>query len=572
MAGRGGAAQGWRRASPSRSIRGRPICPFGPTRWIATASKIEKEVGRARHEDGSGLDRRAVRNAWARVAIRTAAAGARCCNGAMTTGASTSSHVADADLHGEPAALCAELAARRLADRPATRQRDFVGYLSAVRHVSAASTSSRGRAGMKSAAGVFSFCRAKRSGRRGGERVILDAAAHGPYEARGTIEDWRDGVGAARERPCLARAGDFRRAGGAAVASRRASRAAASISSGNRRKGKTTMLQTGGERLGARRDAWLCPRVARDGERLRRRGGGRDRYRAHPRRNGQVDARDMAAALYSLANGAGKARAARDGGLREPKSVARADDFERRSSGRREAVRGSRPKNARRAIGAHVGHSRRRAPSACSIMPGRTATRRRLAKACKLAAMSAYGTAGPEFVRRLIARRRDRRRRARDGQRFRRGGSPARRGRSNRSRVRNGSGLIAAAGELATAFGFTPWREGEAREAAAWALEQWIEGRGGTEPAEVRQAVEQVRLSIEAHGEGRFDRSTIPKPSPSTIAPAGARARARSANGGFRRKLGKRRFAPASIRNSWRACLPSAACCAGKAATPAMYG
>ena len=31
-------------------------------------------------------------------------------------------------------------------------------------------------------------------GPRGGERVILDAAAGGAYQARGTIEDWRDGV------------------------------------------------------------------------------------------------------------------------------------------------------------------------------------------------------------------------------------------------------------------------------------------------------------------------------------------------------------------------------------------
>src|SRR5262249_28760005 len=42
---------------------------------------------------------------------------------------------------------------------------------------------------------------------------------------------------------------------------------------------------------------------------------------------------------------------------------------------------------------------------------------------------------------------------------------------------------------------------GAARAAAAWALERWIEHRGGTEPAEVRQAIEQVRLMIEQHGE-----------------------------------------------------------------------
>jgi uncharacterized protein (DUF927 family) len=64
--------------------------------------------------------------------------------------------------------------------------------------------------------------------------------------------------------------------------------------------------------------------------------------------------------------------------------------------------------------------------------------------------------------------------------------------------------LLAVAGELATQFGVTPWREGEATAAAADALSRWIEARGGTEAAETRQAVEQVRAYIEQHGESRF--------------------------------------------------------------------
>jgi putative DNA primase/helicase len=66
-------------------------------------------------------------------------------------------------------------------------------------------------------------------------------------------------------------------------------------------------------------------------------------------------------------------------------------------------------------------------------------------------------------------------------------------------------GLIAAAGELATAMGIVPWQPRDACNAAAWALAKWIDGRGGTEPAEVRQAIEQVRLFIEQHGESRFE-------------------------------------------------------------------
>ena len=51
----------------------------------------------------------------------------------------------------------------------------------------------------------------------------------------------------------------------------------------------------------------------------------------------------------------------------------------------------------------------------------------------------------------------------------------------------------------------TDWREDETREAAAWALQQWVKARGGTDPAEDRQAIEQVRLFIEFHGAARFD-------------------------------------------------------------------
>jgi putative DNA primase/helicase len=76
--------------------------------------------------------------------------------------------------------------------------------------------------------------------------------------------------------------------------------------------------------------------------------------------------------------------------------------------------------------------------------------------------------------------------------------------------------LIALAGELATLLGLTGWRQGHAREAAAWALKAWLSYRGGAEPAEARQAVEQVRLFIQQYGDSRFDPLDSPdaKPSP----------------------------------------------------------
>jgi uncharacterized protein (DUF927 family) len=130
----------------------------------------------------------------------------------------------------------------------------------------------------------------------------------------------------------------------------------------------------------------------------------------------------------------------------------------------------------------------------------------KLAKAFSRAATSAYGTAGPEYVRGIINEGTDN------------VAAIVHEGINDfvASNVANGEdgqigraeqrlGLIAVAGKLATVLGVVPWQEGEASAAAAWALNQWIEARGGMEPAEVQQAIEQVRLFIEQHGESRFD-------------------------------------------------------------------
>lgn len=54
-------------------------------------------------------------------------------------------------------------------------------------------------------------------------------------------------------------------------------------------------------------------------------------------------------------------------------------------------------------------------------------------------------------------------------------------------------------------FGIVPWQKGEAFKAAKFALERWIEGRGGTEAAETMAAIRQVRLFIEKFGTSRFE-------------------------------------------------------------------
>jgi putative DNA primase/helicase len=126
-----------------------------------------------------------------------------------------------------------------------------------------------------------------------------------------------------------------------------------------------------------------------------------------------------------------------------------------------------------------------------------------LAKAIKRAAAMAYGTAGPAFVRKLTS----------DSvtgddvrglvDQFVQATIPADAdGQVERAAQR--FVLISAGGELAARFGIVPWPAGAARDAAAWALDRWVELRGGTEPAEARQAIECVRLFIEQHGDARF--------------------------------------------------------------------
>ena len=51
----------------------------------------------------------------------------------------------------------------------------------------------------------------------------------------------------------------------------------------------------------------------------------------------------------------------------------------------------------------------------------------------------------------------------------------------------------------------TPWKKGGQPPPQSGHSKRWLARRGGGEAAEIRQAVEQVRLFIEQYGESRFD-------------------------------------------------------------------
>jgi uncharacterized protein (DUF927 family) len=71
-------------------------------------------------------------------------------------------------------------------------------------------------------------------------------------------------------------------------------------------------------------------------------------------------------------------------------------------------------------------------------------------------------------------------------------------------RVAQRFALIAAAGELAVAANILPWPAGEATKAAGRMFRDWIDARGGVEPAEARAGITQIRDFLLAHGMGRF--------------------------------------------------------------------
>jgi putative DNA primase/helicase len=71
-------------------------------------------------------------------------------------------------------------------------------------------------------------------------------------------------------------------------------------------------------------------------------------------------------------------------------------------------------------------------------------------------------------------------------------------------RVAQRFALIAAAGELAVAAEVLPWPAGEATKAAARVYRDWLDARGGVEPAEISTGITQVRSFLLAHGMARF--------------------------------------------------------------------
>ncbi|MFG1303683.1 DUF927 domain-containing protein [Xanthobacter autotrophicus] len=222
---------------------------------------------------------------------------------------------------------------------------------------------------------------------------------------------------------------------------------------------------------------------------------------------GQVDGRDAGQIAYMLANGVGKARAGRSGEARPAAEwrllflssgeLSLADKIAEDGRGRKVAAgQQVRIVDIPADAGAGLGlfENLHGFPSADAF-----------ARHLKMASSEHYGHPSRAFLRTLVDAFDDI--------------APVVKGYSEEflaencpadvdgqvSRVAARFGLVAAAGEMATAAAVLPWAAGEATRAAARCFRDWLAVRGGVEPAEESEGIAAVRRFIELHGNSRFE-------------------------------------------------------------------
>jgi uncharacterized protein (DUF927 family) len=219
---------------------------------------------------------------------------------------------------------------------------------------------------------------------------------------------------------------------------------------------------------------------------------------------GELPAKVAGAVAYMLANGSGKGRARRDGSARaavrwrvlflSTGEIGLADLIAE-GGGRARAGQEIRVVDLPADAGAGLGLFER---LPAGMTPGA------FADWLKDAAGTHYGHAGPAFVARLVKNYTE----ARDALRTARDAIAATLAPADAAgqvrRVAQRFAMIAAAGELATEWGFTGWPAGEAEAAALACFRAWIGARGTAGSAEPAAMLGKVRQFLEAHGESRF--------------------------------------------------------------------
>ncbi|MDR3571910.1 MAG: DUF927 domain-containing protein, partial [Candidatus Pacebacteria bacterium] len=332
--------------------------------------------------------------------------------------------------------------------------------------------------------------------------VVLDEGAYGPYAMKGTVEAWTNGVGKASSGHLLpmlaistALAGPLLHVVGL--------EGGGIHLWGTSSSGKTTCAQAAASVWGRGDSRGFVRGWSATANGIEAVAASATDTCLVLDEFGMADGRSVEGILYALSNGAGKQRMARDQSLREVKNWRVAVISTGEITVAQKIAEGGNGKKAKAGqLVRMLDISADRGKGHGAFDHDGAAT----ADALKKAAIGVYGTAGPEFVRRIVAKGLDETRNvlAETMAAFMKKHVPPK----SDGQVLRGAqrfAVIAAAGELAIDFGLVPWTQGDASKAAAWALAQWIDQRGGTGAAEKDQAIRQVRLFLELHSETRFD-------------------------------------------------------------------
>jgi uncharacterized protein (DUF927 family) len=422
--------------------------------------------------------------------------------------------VSDSDLHGDVTALCATLAARGLKITTGPNRNYLVQYLNSRKNKDRITIVPRTGWHIVDDKKVFAL---PGEGVGIDGRVILATEVTASnYATAGSLEGWQSSVGSLAQAHSRARL---------AIASAFVSpllMLTDSDSGGINLRGPSTIGKT--TLLSAAASVW-----GRGDERgfIRTWRGTGNGIEAAATQNsdtflaldeiGVASGREVGNVVYSIAGGVGKQRANRDGSAKVPNtwrifalSTGEISITDKIREGGERARAGQEvrildiPADAGKGLGVFdVGDDPEQ-----------------LARELRQAAVTCYGTAGPAFVKAILATADDVAIIARESlDAFREqvaGGTQS----GQVLRAANRIGLIAAAGEMAIQLGILPWPTGSINAAAVEAFQAWHAERGGNDPAEVRAAIEQIGVLLEQHGDSRFDlvdRGLDTKPVPNRL-------------------------------------------------------
>jgi uncharacterized protein (DUF927 family) len=218
----------------------------------------------------------------------------------------------------------------------------------------------------------------------------------------------------------------------------------------------------------------------------------------------QVDARDAAETAYLLGNGQGKSRMTRSLGARRKPTwtllfvsageltlAEHAATAGKKTKGGVEVRLLNIPADAGRSMGIFENLHGYCSPDAFS-------------RALKQAAQRYYGSPLRAFITELVHKRAEVESSVKNAhEAFIRRFVPVNASGEVR-RAADRLSLIGAAGELATEYGLTGWRETEAINTAGRCFDEWLRERGTLGASDNEAAVRQVRSFLEAHGTSRF--------------------------------------------------------------------